>query len=106
PEQNIALARNKALEHEKGEFVAFIDDDEFPIGNWLQTLVTTCDEYSVDGVLGPVKPHFDATPPEWIIRGGFCERPVYETGRVMKWDEGRTGNILFRTSVLEQCKPA
>ena len=29
-EQNVALARNKALEHARGDYVAFIDDDEFP----------------------------------------------------------------------------
>src|SRR5437870_13323095 len=28
--KNIALARNKALENAKGQFIAFIDDDEFP----------------------------------------------------------------------------
>src|SRR5580704_8315703 len=30
PRQNIALARNKALENAAGDYVAFIDDDEFP----------------------------------------------------------------------------
>src|SRR4051812_10046 len=33
--QNIALARNRAIEKAKGDFVAFIDDDEFPTGRWL-----------------------------------------------------------------------
>jgi len=31
PEQNIALARNKAIENVQGEFIGFIDDDEFPV---------------------------------------------------------------------------
>ena len=31
PEQNIALARNKALANAKGDFIAFIDDDELPV---------------------------------------------------------------------------
>src|SRR5262245_10855414 len=30
PEQNIARARNKTLEHATGDYIAFIDDDEFP----------------------------------------------------------------------------
>src|SRR5262245_22044824 len=30
PRQNIALARNRAIENARGEFVAFIDDDECP----------------------------------------------------------------------------
>src|SRR6266568_8496339 len=36
PRENIALARNKALEGARGNFVAFIDDDEFPTSDWLQ----------------------------------------------------------------------
>jgi glycosyltransferase involved in cell wall biosynthesis len=35
PEQNIAYARNKAVENAKGDFIGFIDDDEFPIEQWL-----------------------------------------------------------------------
>src|SRR6266540_2958417 len=38
PEQNIALARNRAVENATGDFVAFIDDDEFPETDWLLTL--------------------------------------------------------------------
>src|SRR5262249_17311235 len=30
PQQNISLARNTAVANSTGEFVAFIDDDEFP----------------------------------------------------------------------------
>src|SRR5947207_4713048 len=92
PRKNIALARNKALDHVRGEFVAFIDDDEFPAADWLQKLMKTCKEYRADGVLGPVRPHFESPPPAWIVRGRFCERPEHKTGRKMKWDESRTGN--------------
>lgn len=98
--QNIALARNKAVEHASGDFVAFIDDDEFPIKQWLYTLYETCLKFKVDGVLGPVKPHFDEAPPSWLIKGKFYERPTYETGLVIDWRKGRTGNVLLRRHVL------
>jgi succinoglycan biosynthesis protein ExoM len=101
PRQNIALARNKALEHATGEFIAFIDDDEFPVEGWLLQLVATCDKYKVSGVLGPVRPHFDNPPPKWIIRGGFCERPEHPTGTPMEWEKCRTGNVLFRREILK-----
>src|SRR6266852_2150668 len=39
PEQNIALARNRALMDAGGDFVAFIDDDEFPADDWLSRLL-------------------------------------------------------------------
>src|SRR5579872_4472141 len=42
PRQNIALARNKAIEEATGDFVVFIDDDESPIQRWLVTLFEAC----------------------------------------------------------------
>src|SRR5579863_5318632 len=49
PRQNIALTRNKAIENAHGDFVAFIDDDEFPTKTWLLTLFNAYNEYAVDG---------------------------------------------------------
>jgi glycosyltransferase involved in cell wall biosynthesis len=100
PRQNIALARNKAVEHASGDFVAFIDDDEVPITHWLVTLYEACMQFKVDGVLGPVKPYFDEAPPSWLIKGKFYERPTYPTGLVIDWRKGRTGNVLLRRHVL------
>ncbi|MGE0024626.1 MAG: glycosyltransferase family 2 protein, partial [Hyphomicrobium sp.] len=96
PRRNIALARNMALRHADGSFAAFIDDDEFPEPGWLAAMLGTCEAFGVAGVLGPVRPHFEEPPPQRIIDGRFCERPEYPTGRVMPWDECRTGNVLFR----------
>ena len=99
--QNIALARNEALSHAKGDFVAFIDDDEFPENGWLAAMLDVCERYQVAGVLGPVRPHFEEPPPRWIIDGRFCERPEYRTGRLMDWEECRTGNLLVRLRSLD-----
>lgn len=104
PEQNIALARNKALENAKGDFIAFIDDDEFPKKDWLYNLFKTCNVYGVDGVLGPVRPYFEHKPPQWVIKGKFFERPTHLTGYKMDWTETRTGNLLFRKSILKGLK--
>lgn len=100
PRKNIALARNTVLEHARGDYIAFIDDDEFPVPEWLQMMLKTCEEYQAAGVLGPVRPHFDEPPPRWIIDGRFCERPEHPTGRVMDWEESRTGNVLFQKRIL------
>jgi succinoglycan biosynthesis protein ExoM len=101
PQQNIALARNQALQDATGDFIAFIDDDEFPVTNWLLALVSACNTFQADGVLGPVVPHFEQAPPEWILRGKFCDRPTHKTGFVIDCKEGRTGNVLFRRKILE-----
>jgi succinoglycan biosynthesis protein ExoM len=99
--QNIALARNEALSYAKGEFVALIDDDEFPENEWLAAMLDVCEKYQAAGVLGPVRPHFEEPPPRWIIDGHFCERPEHRTGRVMDWEECRTGNLLVRRRTLD-----
>ena len=96
PRQNIALARNKAIENASGDYVVFIDDDELPIPEWLLTLFRACQVYNVDGVLGPVKPRYEEQPPKWIIRGKFHERPTYPTGFIINWRKGRTGNTLLK----------
>jgi succinoglycan biosynthesis protein ExoM len=98
--QNIALARNKAVERALGDYIAFIDDDEFPTKQWLLTLYKTCRERQVDGVLGPVKPHFDVAPPKWVVTGGFYDRPSYPTGLVIDRKKGRTGNVLLKRELF------
>lgn len=106
PRQNIALARNKAVENAIGEFIAFIDDDEFPGTRWLITLFEACRRHSVDGVLGPVLPQFDEPPPQWVIKGQFYQRPTYPTGYVIDWRKGRTGNVLLSKRIfLGQTQP-
>jgi succinoglycan biosynthesis protein ExoM len=100
PRQNISLARNAALAKADGDYVAFIDDDEIPPTNWLLTLFLAREHYQADGVLGPVKPRFEETPPAWVAKGGFYDRPSYPTGLVIDWRKGRTGNVLLKRSIL------
>jgi succinoglycan biosynthesis protein ExoM len=99
-EQNIAMARNRAVTNANGEFIAFIDDDEFPEGRWLLTLFQACRKYGVDGVLGPVRPHYDQGTPGWVIKGKFYDRPSYKTGFVIDPPKGRTGNVLLKRSIF------
>jgi succinoglycan biosynthesis protein ExoM len=101
PRQNIALARNKAIECSHGDFVSFIDDDEFPTRRWLVTLFRACRQYEVDGALGPVKPHFDDQAPAWVVKGKFYDRPSYPTGFIIDWRKGRTGNVLLKKHLFD-----
>lgn len=100
PQQNIALARNRALQNADGDLIAFIDDDEFPTEDWLCNLYKTYLASGAAGVLGPVKPHFDAEPPRWVKEGGFFDRPTYQTGYRLNWGQSRTGNVLFRRDIV------
>jgi glycosyltransferase involved in cell wall biosynthesis len=105
PRQNIALARNRALMAADRDWVAFIDDDEMPGENWLGTLLKTCQAYQADGVLGSAVPEYEGQPPVWVVRGKFYERARYPTGHEIHWRQGRTGNLLFKRSVLPPNEP-
>ncbi len=100
PQQNIALARNNALRLATGDFIAFIDDDEFPEPDWLARMLDTCEHFKTAGVLGPVRPHFDSPPPQWLVKGRFCERAEHPTGTILRGEECRTGNLLFRRDLV------
>ena len=100
PRQNIARTRNMAVENATGNYIAFIDDDEYPITRWLLTLFEACHTYAVDGVLGPVKPHYDADTPQWFVKAKFYERETYPTGFIIDWQKGRTGNVLLKRSLF------
>jgi len=102
PEQNIALARNKAVENANGDFIAFIDDDEFPKQDWLLKLYKASYQFHADGVLGPVKPYFEMAPPSWVIRGKLCERESFRSGEVIRKPKyTRTGNVLLDRKLFE-----
>ena len=105
PRQGICRVRNRAIEYATGNFIAFIDDDEFPDRRWLLELFRTCNVDGVDGVLGPVLRHFDEKPPQWVIKGNFERRSRHPTGFVIDWREGRTGNVLLKRCSFEPGEP-
>jgi succinoglycan biosynthesis protein ExoM len=101
PEQNIALTRNKAVDNAAGDFIAFIDDDEFPEATWLLNLFKTLQRYKADAVLGPVRPYYVDGTPKWLIKSKLCERPSYPTGTRLPGRETRTGNVLLSKSMFQ-----
>jgi glycosyltransferase involved in cell wall biosynthesis len=104
PEQNISLARNKALASARGDFIAWIDDDEYPEKDWLLTFFKALERFKSDGVLGPVRPVFKQQPPAWITRGGFFVKPRRVTGLKLKWQQTSTANVLMRREILAGLK--
>jgi len=104
PEKNIALARNKAVVNATGNLIAFIDDDELPTDPWLLNLFKSLLKYGVDGILGPVKPHYPEMTPDWLIKSKLCERPELKTGKILYWGETRTGNTVLNKRLFEDKK--
>jgi len=100
PLRGIARARNRAVAPARGEFVAFIDDDEEAEPLWLVHLYGEVLRHGVDGGIGPVLPRFEAPPPPWLIAGDFFARPRPPTGTSLVVRGMRTGNALVRRGRL------
>jgi len=104
PKRGISQARNTAISHARDDtdYVAFIDDDEFPEPTWLDELLSVALKYEADIVTGPVKPYFMDQPAPWIKKGKFYERPRHPTGQLI--DYARTGNALVSCRVFHAFK--
>lgn len=100
PNRGIAWARNRVVANAAGDYLAFIDDDEFPSPAWLVTLYKARAKYETDGVFGPVKRHFDVPPPTWMLKSKFYDRRVNPTGTPVEWREARTGNVFLKRAVI------
>ncbi len=53
PNPGVANARNTALKAAKGRYLAFLDDDQEALENWLQNLMHTSRAYNAALVFGP-----------------------------------------------------
>jgi succinoglycan biosynthesis protein ExoM len=100
PLRGIARARNRSLQPARGEYVAFIDDDEEADPKWLVEMWREVVQRGADGGIGPVIPRFSSGTPEWAIAGRFFERPRWPTGTVLRATLARTGNALLRREAL------
>ena len=106
PEQNISLARNKAVGNARGNFIALIDDDEYPGPNWLLNFYKTLMDIRADGVLGPVLPYYPSDIPKWIIKSKIWEMRSHKTGTILNWSETKSGNVFLNRNIFEgQAKP-
>ncbi len=80
------------------DFVAVLDDDEYPDPNWLTEMVRVALHYDVEIVGGPVFPVFDI-PDHWLAKSGLYAPTRYETGPVSMIYG--TGSMLIRRATLE-----
>ena len=100
PLRNIALTRNRTVELARGDWLAFVDDDERAPPQWLQQLAAAAERYDSACVLGPVDPAVPSEAPAWIRRGRFYDFPRLASGSVVPLNRLRFGNVLIKAAPL------
>jgi glycosyltransferase involved in cell wall biosynthesis len=103
PRRGQTYAYNRAFAHAcratpAPDYVAVLDDDEYPEPNWLTEMIRVAGAYGADIVGGPVFPVFD-NPDHWLAKSGFYAPSRNATGPVSMIYGA--GNMLIRRSVLE-----
>ncbi len=95
PEKNISLTRNVALERVKGDYVLFIDDDEYADENWMSVHIGNLKKFDADAAFGMVKSYFSENTPEWIKRCMVYQRNTNPSGAEPA--NMNTGNCIIKS---------
>jgi len=98
--KNIALARNCSMADTKGEWIAFIDDDEVADPDWLAQLLATAQTYQADAVFGRVKSTYPNHTPQWIIESGVFDRSAVSNGQEVT--SGATNSTLISQTAIQK----
>ena len=103
PERGIAQARNALVEHllenEPADFIAMLDDDEWPEPGWLDAFLRVQRETNADALHGAVLRDFEQEPGAWA-RTSHGIAPLRGTTGVIGMIEG-TSNVLISRACLE-----
>lgn len=99
PRRSISAARNASVVDARGTWLAFIDDDELAVPNWLAELVSAAEDFRADVVMGLVESRLPPDAPRWAASSLF-DRSMPPRGSIV--DVGRCGNALLRRSFRER----
>ena len=102
PKQGLSYARNALFERiatkDNCDYIAMIDDDEWPSRHWLTHLVETAIKTKADVVGGPVQSVFEKETPPYIAHCEQFRRKRKQTGPVPVILS--TENALIKFSIL------
>lgn len=93
PARNISIARNACLDNARGEWIAFIDDDEVAIEDWLQNHYDKAVRDNLDLSFGPVVSVYPDHAPDWIREIDLHSISVGDRRPILT---GHTSNAFFK----------
>ena len=65
PQQGAAYARKRAVEEAKSKFIGFLDDDNYPLSDWVAKAYDFGQKYPKAGAFGSqIHPEWEVEPPE------------------------------------------
>lgn len=102
-QRGISFSRNRGLLDalEQGDdYLAFIDDDEFPERDWLTVLLDAIKHSGAAVVSGGVKPCFSSKPSWWVQKGGVFEILDYPEGEPIPY--AHTTNALLDLKAVKK----
>jgi glycosyltransferase involved in cell wall biosynthesis len=101
--KGLAFARNSALTAARdagATHVAFIDDDEVPEAEWLDSLFLCLCQRRAAAAIGPVYPVFETPPPAWLAPSSFVRRRSHVKGLL---EDGYTSNCIVDMLAIDSC---
>lgn len=95
PQQGIPIARNRAMDSapETTDLFCFMDDDEWPVDNWVDAMLAVRADTSADCIYGPVEPVFEGEISDWLRRSGLYARKRYGNGQPLTF--AASNNVMF-----------
>ncbi len=102
-QRGLASTRNaiveRALALPQIDYIAMLEDDEYPEPQWLDALIRMQQATKADVVGGTVLREFDEPPPLWALHLDGVKALRHKSGHVHKLT-GSTGNVLFARAAL------
>ena len=102
----LSIARNNALEHAKGDYIVYIDDDCWPRDTWLPALLQEVVETDAIVLGGPIEPIWPNRQPDWTKNKHEACLTILDHGpidKVLNDGEYLYGtNICFKLNALKK----